>query len=90
MSKPQIEIFFADICGLCHKAMDFFRSRDLEFTTREVHWDEEADRFDDSENAREMYERCGEVDFVPQIFINGEYIGGSEYLEQYISESKAA
>jgi glutaredoxin len=27
---------------------------------------------------------------VPQIFVNGDHIGGSEELEQYLSKSKAA
>jgi glutaredoxin-like protein len=30
------------------------------------------------------------TDTVPQVFINGEYIGGSEAVEEYFSEAKAA
>lgn len=33
---PQIELFYADVCTLCHKAMDFFRKRDLAFTAHEL------------------------------------------------------
>ena len=30
------------------------------------------------------------TDTVPQVFINGEYIGGSEAIEEYFSQAKAA
>ena len=81
---PRIEIYFADICGLCHKAMNYFRGRGLAFSAYEVHWDERADTFVDSEHSRSMFERCGRVDFVPQIFINGRHIAGWRTLEPMI------
>ncbi len=82
---PQIDIYYAEVCGLCHKAMDFFRSRELEFTAYEVEWDAEADAFVDGENTRAMMRRCGEdLDFVPQIFINGTHIAGWRTLEPMI------
>jgi glutaredoxin-related protein len=65
--------------------MDFFRSRELEFTAYEVEWDAEADAFVDGENTRAMMRRCGEdMDFVPQIFINGTHIAGWRTLEPMI------
>lgn len=83
--KPEIEVFFADICGLCHKTMDYLNSRGLEFSAREVFWDKEAGAFADSETVREMYGKCGEVvDFVPQIFVNGTHIRGWKRLEPMI------
>jgi len=82
MKKPEIEIFYADICGLCHKAMDYFRSRNLPFTTYEVFWD--GDHFRESPAQQEMVRRCGDVDFVPQIFINGTHIPGWRKLEPMI------
>ena len=86
---PRIEIFYADICGLCHKAMDYFRGRGLAFQTYEVHWDQRADAFVDSAHARAMYERCGgTVDFVPQIFINGRHIAGWRKLEPMIQSGE--
>jgi glutaredoxin len=30
------------------------------------------------------------VSTVPQVFINGDHIGGSEELERYLNESRAA
>jgi glutaredoxin len=82
---PQIDIYYADVCGLCHKAMDFFRSRELEFTAYKLEWDMEANAFVDSENTRTMMKRCGEdIDFVPQIFINDTHIAGWRKLEPMI------
>ena len=90
MSQPKIEIYYADICGLCHKAMDFFRSRNLPFTKYEVIYDHVADAFVDSQNTREMHRRCGRtVDFVPQIFINGRHhIPGWRKLEPMIASGE--
>ena len=86
MNQPKIEIYVCDICGLCHKAMDFFRSRNLPFTKHEVFYDKAADAFVDGDLTREMYRRCGgKVDFVPQIFINGHYIPGWRKLEPMIA-----
>lgn len=88
-TTPRIEIFYAQVCGLCHKAMDYFRGRGLVFHAREVHWDAQADAFVDSENTRAMYEQCGRrVDFVPQIFINGRHIPGWRTLEPMIQSGE--
>jgi glutaredoxin len=89
MSPPDIEIYYADICGLCHKAMDFFRSRGLPFTAREVHWDAEKDDWVDSPTVREMKQRAGDIDFVPQIFIRGRHhIPGWRKLEPMIASGE--
>ncbi len=80
-----IEIYHAEICGLCHKAMEFFRSRGLNFTAHEVVWDGEKQDWVDSPNVRDMKRRAGDVDFVPQIFINGNiHIPGWRKLEPMI------
>ncbi|MDA0577789.1 MAG: glutaredoxin domain-containing protein [Verrucomicrobia bacterium] len=84
---PDIEIYYAEVCGLCHRAMDYFRTRDLPFQAHEVHWQEPE--FVDSENTRAMYRRCGaKVDFVPQIFINGRHIPGWRKLEPMIQSGE--
>ena len=88
-TAPDIEIFYAEICGLCHKAKDYFHSRGLPFRAREVFWNEAAQEFVDSENTREMYRRCGaKVDFVPQMFINGRHIPGWRTLEPMIKSGE--
>ena len=79
---PKIEIFFSQMCGLCHEAMDFFRERGLTFDAYEVHW--KGNELVDSENARELKRRVPDVEFVPQIFIDGRYIEGYRSLEELI------
>ncbi len=86
-ATPEIEVFYAEICGLCHKTMDYLRSRNLPFRAREVKWGGEA--FVDSENARDMFKKCGgAVDFVPQIFVNGHHIAGWRKLEPMIKSGE--
>ncbi len=86
---PKVEIYYAEICGLCHKAMDYFRSVGVPFEAYELEWDEEREEFVESPVRRELYERCGEcVDFVPQIFIDGNHIKGWKSLEPMIESGE--
>jgi len=86
---PTIDIYYASICGLCTKAVEFLRSRNLTFTAYAVEWDGEEEEFVDSINVREMYRRCGEkVDFVPQIFIGDTHIPGWRQLEPMIESGE--
>lgn len=81
----QVTIYFAEVCGLCHKAMDWMRTQSIPFEAKEIVYDAEADAFVDSPNTREMYERVGkEVDFVPQIFLGERHIPGYRALEPMI------
>ena len=85
----KIDVYYCHVCGLCTKALDFFRSRNLSFTAHAVEWDNEADAFVDSDNARTMHERCGDqVDFVPQIFIGDVHIPGWKKLEPMIESGE--
>jgi len=88
-TKPQIDIYYARVCGLCTKAVEFFRSRGATFTAYAVEWDGENDAFVDSANTRAMYERCGEkVDFVPQMFLGQTHIKGWRKLEPMIESGE--
>ena len=81
----QVDVYYARVCGLCTKAIEFFRSRGVTFTAYAVEWDNEKERFVDSENTRTMHRRCGEeVDFVPQMFIGDTHIKGWRSLEPMI------
>jgi len=82
----RVEIFYAQMCGLCHEAMDYFRGRGIEFDAYEVQW--KGDGWVDSENSRLMKERCGDVDFVPQIFIDGKHIKGWRTMEKLIESGE--
>jgi glutaredoxin len=89
MSQPKIEIYYAEVCGLCHKAMDYFRSRGLAFDAYEIGYDKEADDWVPSPTVDEMKARAGDVDFVPQIFINGDtHIPGWKKLEPMIASGE--
>ncbi len=86
--KPVIRLYYAEICGLCHKAMDWMRSRGFEFEAVEVFWDAARDRWVEDDNSRAMIRECGNVDFVPQIFINGRHIMGWRRLEPLIQSGE--
>lgn len=88
MTEPKIELFYAEVCGLCHKAMDFFRERGLVFTAYEIEYDKEKDDWVPSPTVDEMKRRAGDVDFVPQIFINGTHIAGWKKLEPMIESGE--
>lgn len=84
-----VDIYYARVCGLCDKAIEFFCKRGITFTAHAVEWDAEKDEFADSENIREMYRRCGEkVDFVPQMFIGTLHIKGWRKLEPMIESGE--
>ena len=80
---PRVEIFHSPMCSLCHEAMDFFRERGVAFDAYEVRW--RGDTLLDSEHARELLRRCGSVEYVPQIFVDGKRIGGWQSLSQLIA-----
>jgi glutaredoxin len=88
MREPKIELYYAEICGLCHKAMDYFRERNLDFTAYEVEYDREKDDWVPSVIVDEMKRRSGDVDFVPQIFVNGTHIAGWKKLEPMIKRGE--
>jgi len=79
-------IFYAPMCGLCHEAMDYFKAQGIPFEACEVKWS--GDGWEDSPNARRMKELCGDVDFVPQIIINGRHIKGWRSLEPMIKSGE--
>lgn len=83
-----VKIFYAEMCGLCHKAMDYFRENGIDFDAFEVQW--ERDGWKDTSNAREMQRLCGETDFVPQIIVNGKHIAGWKNLEPMLESGEFA
>lgn len=64
----KIEIYTTTYCGYCDQAKSFFRSKGLPFTEIDVTGDDAA--------RQALVEKAGGRRTVPQIFINGQSIGG--------------
>ncbi len=79
---PQIEVFFSEKCWACHEAINWFRNQGHECKALEVKW--QGEELLDDENGRELKRRLGQVEFVPQIFINGRHLGGWTRLSELI------
>ncbi len=85
----EVDVYYADMCGLCHVAMDYLTENDIPFNKYKLEWDAEADNWVDTETSRRLFERCGEkVDFVPQFFINDRWISGWKELEPMINSGE--
>jgi len=86
-NKPaSVEIYYSQMCGLCHEAMDYFKQNNIDFNAYEVEW--KNDGWVDSENSRRMSRHCGEVSFVPQFLINGKHIEGWKTLKPMIDSGE--
>ncbi|MBX6744523.1 MAG: glutaredoxin 3 [Acetobacteraceae bacterium] len=68
----KIEIYTTPFCPYCHRAKALLSKKGVEF--------EEYDAPHGSQARREAIERSGGRTTVPQIFINGQAIGGSDDL----------
>ena len=79
--KP-VEIYTTSFCGFCHMAKRLLKSKGIAYA--------EIDVSRDAAKRMAMTQRAGGIRSVPQIFINGEFIGGSEELETYLQAERAA
>jgi glutaredoxin 3 len=68
----KVEIYSSIFCGYCARAKALLDRKGAEYDNIDIM--EHPDRRD------EMVERAGGRTSVPQIFINGEHIGGSDDL----------
>ena len=68
----KIEIYTSPLCGFCHRAKGLLNRKNVEF--------EDIDVMMDRVRKAEMVERAGGRTSVPQIFINGEHVGGCDDL----------
>lgn len=69
-----VEIYTADYCPYCHRAKQLLRAKNVAF--------EEIDVTVDPEGRAVMRERAGGRTTVPQIFINGQHVGGCDDLHE--------
>lgn len=67
-----VEIYTTPICGFCHRAKSLLSSKGVSYT--------EIDVMADPSRRAEMTQRANGGRTVPQIFIDGQHIGGSDEM----------
>ena len=80
MSQPKVEIYTKMFCGYCYRAKRLLESKGVEF--------EEFDITMGGPRRAEMLERKPDARTVPQIFIDGKSVGGSDDLARLDREGK--
>ena len=75
-----VEIYTTQFCPYCFRAKRLLQERGAEFT--------EIDVMMDGGRRKEMMERAGGRRTVPQIFINGKHVGGSDELHALDREGR--
>lgn len=68
----KVEIYTTMICPYCYRAKRLLDERGVKY--------EEIDVMADPKRRAEMVQRAGGRTSVPQVFINGEHVGGSDDL----------
>ena len=68
----QVEVYSTLFCPYCARAKSLLSKKGVEYVNIDV--------MEDSSKRDEMVKRAGGRTSVPQIFINGEHIGGSDDL----------
>ena len=68
----RIEIYSSMLCGFCHAAKRLLKSKAVEY--------QETDVLLHPSKRREMMDRANGRHTVPQIFIDGEHVGGCDEL----------
>jgi glutaredoxin 3 len=71
-AKAKVEIYSSPWCGYCYRAKQLLESKGVEFT--------DIDVMEDTKQRQEMVSRAQGRTTVPQIFINGKWVGGSDDL----------
>jgi glutaredoxin 3 len=77
--NASIEIYTSRTCGFCYMAKELLQSRGLKYTEYDVTLDE-AKR-------QEMVQRSGRRT-VPQIFVDGQSVGGAHELSQLLRDEQ--
>jgi len=79
--KPaDVTLLTKEGCSYCARAKGMLRDRGIEFQEIVL----------GTGLTRGSLRALSGADTVPQVFVNGEHIGGSEALEKWLEESKAA
>jgi glutaredoxin 3 len=69
---PKVEIYSSQFCGYCSRAKRLLSQKGVVYV--------EYDVIEDTEKRGEMIQRAGGRMTVPQIFIDGKHVGGSDDL----------
>jgi glutaredoxin 3 len=80
VSQPRVEIYTKFYCGYCMRAKRLLADKGVEF--------EEYDITTGGPKRAEMLERKPDAMTVPQIFIDGQAIGGSDDLARLDREGR--
>jgi len=75
-----IEMYYRDFCGFCARAERLLQSKNIDFRRINI-WEVDGAK-------EEMIERSGGRRTVPQIFIDGQSVGGSDELFALEAEGK--
>ena len=76
----RVEIYVKSTCGFCFRALKLLDSKGADYEAKELTWG--------SPLREEMIKRAKGRTTVPQIFINGEHIGGCDDLYALDREGK--
>ena len=76
----QVEIYTTMLCPYCWRAKKLLEERGAQY--------KEVDVMTDGKLRAEMRERAGGRTSVPQIFINGQHVGGSDDLHALDEQGK--
>jgi glutaredoxin 3 len=77
---PEIEIYTQPWCGFCARAVSILESKKVPFR--------EIDAPNGSPERAEAIRRAGGVTTVPQIFVDGQHIGGCDDLVRLQASGK--
>jgi glutaredoxin 3 len=80
VSQPKVEIYTKAWCGFCWRAKRLLDSKGVEYTEHDITLG--------GPGRAEMLERKPDAFTVPQIFIGGQAIGGSDDLARLEREGK--
>jgi glutaredoxin 3 len=80
MAGPKVEIYTKAYCGYCHRAKRLLESKGVEFVEHDITLG--------GPKRAEMLDRKPDAFTVPQIFIDGRAVGGSDDLARLDREGK--
>jgi glutaredoxin 3 len=80
VAEPKVEIYTKAYCGYCFRAKQLLESKGIEFVEHDISLG--------GPKRDEMLERKPDAWTVPQIFIDGRAVGGSDDLARLDREGK--